>query len=48
MWGGRSGGHTPAGAVHVGVRWNGVYINPMLLFGGVERAVLLPCGSGGC
>ncbi len=43
-----SGGHAPPGAVHVGVRWNGAYINPMLLFGGVERAVLLPCGSGGC
>lgn len=43
-----AGGHTPAGALHVGVRWNGAYINPMLLFGGVERAVLLPCGSDGC
>ncbi|MFB7842302.1 murein hydrolase activator EnvC family protein [Microbacterium sp. NPDC056052] len=42
------GGHTPAGALHVGVRWNGAYINPMLLFGGVPRAVLLPCGAGGC
>ncbi|MGN8025670.1 murein hydrolase activator EnvC family protein [Microbacterium sp. 22242] len=43
-----SGGHAPAGTMHVGVRWNGVYINPMLLFGGAPRAVLLPCGSGGC
>lgn len=43
-----AGGHTPAGAVHIGVRWNGVYINPMLLFGEVPRAVLLPCGAGGC
>lgn len=37
------GGHAAAGALHVGVRLNGVYINPMLLFGGVPRAVLLPC-----
>lgn len=37
------GGHTPSGALHVGVRRHGVYINPMLLFGEVRRAVLLPC-----
>lgn len=37
------GGHTPAGALHVGVRWHGDYINPLLLFGGVPRAILLPC-----
>lgn len=37
------GGHTEPGAVHLGVRWNGTYINPMLLFGDVPRAVLLPC-----
>jgi len=43
-----AGGHTPAGALHIGVRWNGAYINPMLLFGDVPRAVLLPCGPGGC
>ncbi|MGO4678729.1 murein hydrolase activator EnvC family protein [Microbacterium sp. 2MCAF23] len=43
-----TGGHTPAGALHVGVRWNGVYINPLLLFGDVPRAVLLPCGTDGC
>jgi len=43
-----AGGHAPAGALHIGVRWNGAYINPMLLFGGVPRAVLLPCGAGGC
>ncbi|MFD6699001.1 MULTISPECIES: murein hydrolase activator EnvC family protein [unclassified Microbacterium] len=43
-----TGGHTPAGALHIGVRWNGVYVNPMLLFGDVPRAVLLPCGSRGC
>ncbi|KJL31893.1 murein hydrolase activator EnvC family protein [Microbacterium azadirachtae] len=43
-----AGGHTAEGALHIGVRWNGAYINPMLLFGGVPRAVLLPCGPGGC
>ncbi|MEU4015932.1 M23 family metallopeptidase [Microbacterium sp. NPDC028030] len=37
------GGHTSSGSLHVGVRRDGVYINPMLLFGGVPRAVLLPC-----
>jgi murein DD-endopeptidase MepM/ murein hydrolase activator NlpD len=37
------GGHAVAGAVHFGVRLNGDYINPMLLLGGVPRAVLLPC-----
>ena len=38
-----AGGHTAAGALHVGVRREGEYINPMLLFGDVPRAVLLPC-----
>lgn len=38
-----AGGHTPPGAIHLGVRLDGDYINPMLLFGGVPRAVLLPC-----
>ncbi|WP_261164145.1 murein hydrolase activator EnvC [Microbacterium sp. Marseille-Q6965] len=37
------GGHTPAGAVHFGVRLQGAYVNPLLLLGGVPRAVLLPC-----
>lgn len=37
------GGHTPPGALHLGVRRHGDYINPMLLFGDVPRAVLLPC-----
>ena len=37
------GGHTPAGAVHFGVRYEGEYINPLVLLGGVPRAVLLPC-----
>lgn len=38
-----TGGHTTPGAVHLGVRRDGEYINPMLLLGGVPRAVLLPC-----
>lgn len=37
------GGHTPAGVLHFGVRRDGAYINPLLLLGGVPRAVLLPC-----
>ncbi|MFJ4997186.1 murein hydrolase activator EnvC family protein [Microbacterium sp. NPDC088619] len=38
-----AGGHTVVGAMHLGVRLDGAYINPMLLFGPVPRAVLLPC-----
>ncbi|WP_240658861.1 murein hydrolase activator EnvC family protein [Microbacterium sp. CPCC 204701] len=37
------GGHTDPGVLHFGVRLEGEYINPMLLLGGVPRAVLLPC-----
>jgi hypothetical protein len=37
------GGHAAAGELHFGVRLSGEYINPMLLLGGVPRAVLLPC-----
>jgi murein DD-endopeptidase MepM/ murein hydrolase activator NlpD len=37
------GGHTEPGAVHFGVRRHGEYLNPLLLLGGVPRAVLLPC-----
>ncbi|MGN8552719.1 UNVERIFIED_CONTAM: M23 family metallopeptidase [Microbacterium sp. SLM126] len=37
------GGHSPPGALHFGVRLDGEYVNPMLLLGGVPRAVLLPC-----
>ncbi len=37
------GGHTPPGLLHVGVRWHGAYINPLLLLGGVPRAILLRC-----
>lgn len=38
-----AGGHAPSGALHLGVRRDGAYINPMLLLGDVPRAVLLPC-----
>jgi murein DD-endopeptidase MepM/ murein hydrolase activator NlpD len=38
-----TGGHTDDGAIHVGVRLHGEYINPLLMWGGVPRAVLLPC-----
>ncbi len=37
------GGHAEPGVLHFGVRLDGRYINPMLLLGGVPRAVLLPC-----
>lgn len=37
------GGHIVAGSVHLGVRRDGEYLNPMLLLGGIRRAVLLPC-----
>ncbi|WP_433677262.1 murein hydrolase activator EnvC family protein [Microbacterium gorillae] len=40
-----SGGHTANGELHFGVRLNGEYINPLLLLGGVPRAILLPCCS---
>lgn len=38
-----TGGHAAEGSVHFGVRLEGEYINPMLLLGGIARAVLLPC-----
>jgi len=38
-----TGGHSEPGTVHFGVRENGEYINPLVLLGGVERAILLPC-----
>lgn len=37
------GGHTRPGSLHLGLRLDGEYINPLLLLGGVPRAVLLPC-----
>jgi len=38
-----AGGHADPGTVHFGVRLQGEYINPLMLLGGVPRAVLLPC-----
>jgi murein DD-endopeptidase MepM/ murein hydrolase activator NlpD len=37
------GGHAAPGTLHFGVRRDGEYINPLLLLGGVPRAILLPC-----
>jgi hypothetical protein len=37
------GGHSEPGTLHFGVRWEGEYINPILLLDEVPRAVLLPC-----
>lgn len=37
------GGHSSPGTMHLGVRLDGAYVDPMLLFGEVPRAVLLPC-----
>ncbi len=38
-----AGGHAFADTIHLGVRLDGAYINPLLLFGEVPRSVLLPC-----
>lgn len=38
-----AGGHAAPGSLHIGVRLHGEYVNPLLLLGGVPRAVLLPC-----
>ncbi len=38
-----AGGHSEPGTVHFGVREHGEYINPMLMLGGIPRAILLPC-----
>lgn len=37
-----TGGHAAAGSLHLGVRLNGEYVNPLLLLGDVPRARLLP------
>jgi murein DD-endopeptidase MepM/ murein hydrolase activator NlpD len=37
------GGHAAPSSLHFGVRLHGEYINPLLLLGGIPRAVLLPC-----
>ena len=36
------GGHTAPGAMHVGARLDGEYLNPLVLLGAMPRAVLLP------
>lgn len=41
-----AGGHAASGTLHVGVRVDGRYVNPRGLFGGLPRAVLLPCCAG--
>jgi len=37
-----TGGHCSSRCLHLGVRIDGQYVSPMLYFGGVPRAVLLP------
>lgn len=39
-----AGGHCHDDCVHFGVRIHGEYVSPLLMFGGVPRAVLLPMG----
>ena len=39
-----AGGHCAERCVHFGVRSRGEYVSPMLLLGGIPRAVLLPLG----
>jgi murein DD-endopeptidase MepM/ murein hydrolase activator NlpD len=41
-----TGGHSAPDTLHIGVRVDGAYIDPMSMFGGAERAVLLPCCDG--
>ncbi|MFS0867299.1 murein hydrolase activator EnvC [Microbacterium sp. 179-B 1A2 NHS] len=38
-----TGGHAPAGILHVGVRHDGEYVNPLSLVREIPRAILLPC-----
>lgn len=37
-------GHCPSGCLHLGLRVDGAYLNPLLFLGGLERAVLYPLG----
>jgi murein DD-endopeptidase MepM/ murein hydrolase activator NlpD len=39
------GGHCSSACLHFGVRLHGQYVSPMLLLGGIPRAVLLPLGG---
>lgn len=41
-----TGGHCGGTCLHLGVRVNGDYVSPMIYFGGVPRAVLLPIDGG--
>jgi len=41
-----SGGHCDGRCLHVGVRVDGQYVSPMLFFGRVPPAILLPLGWG--
>ncbi|MDR6865999.1 murein DD-endopeptidase MepM/ murein hydrolase activator NlpD [Microbacterium resistens] len=43
-----TGGHAPPGTLHVGVRRDGAYVDPLPLFGKAPRAILLPCGGTTC
>ncbi len=38
-----TGGPSPPGQLHIGVRLDGHYIDPLPFFGKIPRAVLLPC-----
>lgn len=38
-----AGGHARPGALHLGAREDGEYLNPLLLLDEVPRAILLPC-----
>ncbi|WP_460795689.1 murein hydrolase activator EnvC family protein [Microbacterium sp. GXF0217] len=38
-----TGGHAAQGTLHLGLRVHGAYVDPMIMFGPIERAVLLPC-----
>ncbi len=40
-----TGPHCESDCLHIGVRVHGEYVNPLIYFGGVERAVLLPLSS---
>jgi hypothetical protein len=37
-----SAGHCPIDCLHLGARLDGQYLSPLVLLGGVPRAVLLP------
>jgi len=41
-----AGGHCDGTCLHVGVRVDGGYVSPLLFFGRVPPAVLLPLGTG--